>query len=429
VTERERFVDAYMKHEDSVAGLSRRFGISRKTGYKWIGRYLAGMELTDRSRRPHHSPNAVVREVEDAIVAARKAHPTWGPQKLREGMLRVNPRVKLPSVGAFALIFARNGLVRPRKRRRLLRSSPSAQPFGHITGPNSLWCVDFKGDFSVGRARCYPLTIMDAYSRYLIRCTGLSSTRSTPVRKVFERVFTEFGLPEAIRSDNGTPFASNAPRGLSELSAWWSLLGIRHERIAPGKPQQNGRHERMHLTLKQETAMPPQRSMHAQQRAFDHFRKEYNVDRPHAALGQRVPADYYQPSARPVPDPIWGKDFAYDPELETARLDRRGRLRWATWSVVISEALAHRLIGLRWQPRGRWDVYFGKLLVGTIAAPRGTRRATFIPVSRKVERPPISSRLGPAGPLTKGAPGDRNQRHHGGSSALQRSTANSNRRT
>jgi transposase InsO family protein len=375
-----------MRKEDTVAELSRRFGISRKTGYKWLARYLAGTELTDRSRRPHRSPTAVVQEVEDAIVAARKGHPRWGPQKLREALLRANPGATLPSAGTFALIFARNGLVRPRRKRRL-RTPPSTQPFGHITGPNSLWCVDFKGDFSVGAARCYPLTIMDAHSRYLICCASLSGTRSTPVRKVFERVFREFGLPEAIRSDNGPPFASNAPRGLSELSAWWRLLGIRHERIAPGKPQQNGRHERMHLTLKQETAMPPQRTMRAQQRVFDHFRKEYNVDRPHAALGQRVPADYYQPSSRSAPEPIWGKDYHYDPEFETAKLDRLGRLRWTHWSVMISAALSHKLVGLKWHAARQWEVYFGPLLIGAIEQPRSSStRPRFTAVASAVGR-------------------------------------------
>jgi transposase InsO family protein len=375
-----------MSREETVAELSRRFGISRKTGYKWIRRYLAGMELTDRSRRPHRSPNAVARDMEDVIVASRKAHPRWGPRKLRDALVRMNPGVLFPSAGAFALIFARNGLVRPRPKRRL-RTPPSTQPFGHITGPNSLWCVDFKGDFSVGRARCYPLTIMDAYSRYLICCVGLSSTRSTPVRKVFEQVFREFGMPEAIRSDNGSPFASKAPRGLSKLSAWWAKLGIRHERIAPGKPQQNGRHERMHLTLKQETAMPPQGTFRSQQRAFDHFRKEYNVDRPHEALGQRVPADYYQPSTRVAPEPIWGKDFQYDSDFATSRLDRLGRLRWAEWSVKISDALSNELMGLKWRSARRWDVYFGSSFVGVMEHPSSqSRRTVFRAVASDVGR-------------------------------------------
>jgi len=386
VTERERFIDAYMRREETVAELSRRFGISRKTGYKWIGRYMAGTELTDRSRRPRRSPNAVAQDMEDFIVAARKVHTRWGPQKLREALVRTNPGVVFPSAGTFALIFTRNGLVRPRRRRRL-RTPPSTQPFGHITGPNSLWCVDFKGDFDVGRRRCYPLTITDAYSRYLICCVGLSSTRSGPVRKVFERVFREFGMPEAIRSDNGSPFASNAPRGLSRLSAWWAQLGIRHERITPGKPQQNGRHERMHLTLKQETAMPPQRTMRSQQRAFDHFRKEYNVDRPHAALGQRVPADYYQPSACAAPEPIWGKDFQYDPDFATSRLDRLGRLRWAEWRVKISDALANTLVGLKWCSARRWDVYFGPNFIGAMEHPSSpSKRTVFIPVASAVGR-------------------------------------------
>jgi hypothetical protein len=233
----------------------------------------------------------------------------------------------------------------------------------------------------VGRRRCYPLTIMDAYSRYLICCTALSSTASRPTRRVFERVFAEFGLPDAIRTDNGSPFASNAPHGLSDLSAWWRLLGIRHERIEPGKPQQNGRHERMHWTLKQETAMPPQRTMRAQQRALDHFRKEYNVDRPHAALGRkRVPADFYIRSTRSAPDPIWGKDYEYEAEeLVSTRLDRLGRLRWTDWSVVVTAALANRIVGLRWRSAIEWDVFFGPLRIGAIKRLGSGKRATFIP--------------------------------------------------
>jgi len=184
-------------------------------------------------------------EIEDAIVAARKLKPRWGPRKLRAALQRANPKAELPSVGTFALIFKRNGLVVPRRRRH--RTPPSSSPLSHAKAPNALWCIDFKGDFLVGKSRCYPLTVTDAFSRYLIACVALPNTRAAGVRRALREVFEQFGLPEAIRSDNGSPFASRAPAGLSELSAWWLKLGIRHERIEPGKPQQNGRHERMQV--------------------------------------------------------------------------------------------------------------------------------------------------------------------------------------
>jgi transposase InsO family protein len=213
----------------------------------------------------------------------------------------------LPSVSTFAHVFKRNGLITPRRRRR--RTPPSTLPFADALEPNALWCIDFKGDFLVGRRRCYPLTVMDAYSRFLLGCVALPNTRIGGVRKAMRTLFDTFGLPAAIRSDNGSPFASKAPAGLSELSTWWLKLGIRHERIEPGKPQQNGRHERMHRTLKLETAMPPSSSIRAQQRAFDRFRLEYNEQRPHEALGQRFPAEFYQRSHRVLPQPHWGRDF------------------------------------------------------------------------------------------------------------------------
>lgn len=318
VQQRQKFIDEYMMQEGSVAELARRFEISRKTAYKWIDRFLAGCELSDRSRRPRSSPRAVRAEIEDAIVAARRLKPRWGPRKLRAALERANPRVELPSVGTFALIFKRNGLVVPRRRRH--RTPPSSAPLSHATGPNFLWCIDFKGDFLVGKRRCYPLTVTDAYSRYLIACVALSHTHVGRVRRALLEAFEQFGLPDAIRSDNGSPFASRAPAGLSALSVWWLKLGIRHERIEPGKPQQNGRHERMHLTLKLDTAMPPCGSLRAQQRAFDYFRREYNELRPHEALGNRVPADFYERSTRMLPEPSWGRDFVYPDDFELVRL-------------------------------------------------------------------------------------------------------------
>lgn len=378
VDERKLFMKDYLSGQYSVAELARRYGTSRKTAYKWIARWDAndGAALEDRSRRPKNSPNSVAQWLEEAIVSARKQRPTWGPKKLRAVLAKANPRVQLPSISTFAAIFKRYGLVRPRRRKRNI--PPSSTPFSSVTGPNSLWCVDFKGQFRVGRTLCYPLTIMDAHSRFLIACIALPSTELNAVRRAFERVFAEFGIPEAIRSDNGTPFAGRGPCGFSQLSAWWFKLGIRHERIEPGKPQQNGRHERMHLTLKQETARPPASSMSAQQKRFDLFRRRYNCERPHEALGQQVPADHYEPSRRVLPTPAWGRDFEYEIyEFETTRVSRLGYARSPFGSFFASQALKGELLGIQWLSTKLWDVYFGKLRIGQLHR-LGQQKVKFI---------------------------------------------------
>jgi putative transposase len=369
MSERQKFIDDYLTGEFSVTELCRRYGISRKTGYKWVDRFMAGCELGDRSSRPHHSPRAVAEWIEDAIVRARRQKPRWGPVKLRDALLRANPGAELPSASTFALIFRRNGLIRPRRRRR--STPPYSAPLAHASGPNAVWCIDFKGHFAVGSTRCHPLTITDAYSRYLLACIAFPRPDSDLVRRAMEQVFDEFGLPEAIRSDNGTPFASSGVAGLSRLSAWWWKLGIRHERIEPGKPQQNGRHERMHLTLKQETTNPPRSSNRAQQRVFDRFRKEYNDDRPHQALGGRVPADFYERSPRRLPYPPWGRPFAYPELFETAKVSKLGYLQWNGRCAFLSTALAHETLGLEWQEHRGWEVYFGAMHLGALR--RGLR--------------------------------------------------------
>lgn len=373
VTEREHFIDDYLTGDYSMSELCRRYRVSRKTGYKWVNRFMAGSELVDRSSRPHLSPRAVPRAVEDAIVLARKSRPRWGPVKLRQALLRANPLAELPSVSTFALIVRRNGLVRPRRRRRW--TPRHATPLAHAKHPNAVWCIDFKGHFAVGTARCHPLTITDAHSRYLLACISLSRPDGKQVRRAMEAVFNEFGLPAAIRSDNGTPFASTGVAGLSQLSAWWWRLGIRHERIEPGKPQQNGRHERMHLTLKQETAMPPRATLRAQQRAFDHFRKDYNYDRPHQALNGNVPADYYERSARLLPVPSWGKPFTYPADFETAKVSKLGYLEFNGRAAFLSTALGNEVIGLEWRDSLTWNVYFGTMHLGRLhRAQRGRIR-------------------------------------------------------
>jgi transposase InsO family protein len=380
VDERKHFIDAYRRADDSVAGLARRFGISRKTAYKWIHRFTEGLDLEDRSRRPWSNARAIAPAVVDALVAARKARPRWGAKKVRAVLAEANPGHELPSASAIAAIFKRHGLVRPKRRRR--RTPRSTTPFGQVAAPNDLWCIDFKGDFDVGGRRCYPLTVTDAHSRYLIACVALRSTDERAVRRVLEQVFFEFGLPRAIRSDNGAPFASRGLGGFSKLSVWWLRLGIRHERIQPGKPQQNGRHERMHLTLKQATAMPPASTFAAQQRAFDLFRADFNDVRPHEALGLKPPARVYQPSSRPLPIPAWGKEFQYPHHWERVRLSRLGVLVWNERRVAIGQAFANELVGLSWTETG-WDVHLGALCLGTCRWSDNTRRRrlTFSPAA------------------------------------------------
>ena len=408
--QRQQFIDEYLQEQTSVSELCRRYGISRKTGYKWAKRFMAGCELEDRSRRPHHSPKAVAQWVEDAIVAARKQRPRWGPRKLRAAFLRAHPGAELPSVSTFALIFKRNGLVTPRRRRR--RVPPSTAPLANATAPNDVWCMDFKGDFLVGQTRCYPLTVMDAYSRFLIACIALPNTQATTTRRALRDVFEQFGLPRAIRSDNGSPFASKAPAGLSELSAWWLKLGIVHERIEPGKPQQNGRHERMHLTLKLDTAMPPCGSRRAQQRCFDRFRRDYNEQRPHEALGNQVPADFFALSERSLPKPYWGKDFVYPFPFETVTVRKSGSIAWNDRSIYVSTTLKYQLLGLEWTRLGKWNAYFGPLFIGTLESRNRKLRFTpadyAAPLQQHASSPhePLDSSLQGA-PVTAPAAGDR----------------------
>ena len=373
---------SWLRGEESIAALSRRFGVSRKTAYKWLGRGgFDGEPFADRSRRPRSNPRAVDEATVDLIISMRKAHPSWGPRKLRDILAKVNPRAVLPAVATFAAIFKRHGLVTPRRQR--VRTPPHSSPLAHAKAPNDLWCVDFKGDFDVGGRRCYPLTVTDAFSRYLIACVDLTNTRSTKVRREFERIFAEFGLPKAIRSDNGSPFASKAIYGFSKLSIWWWKLGIRHERIEPGKPQQNGSHERMHLTLQQDTASSNAKTIRARQRVSDRFRHQFNDVRPHEALGMKTPSQFYSPSLRRLPHPPWGNDYEYDFELDVARVSKAGTVRTAAGSFFVSTAFEHELLAIKPQRKGRRAVYFGQLCLGTISRSTAKGRRVIFHPSQK----------------------------------------------
>ena len=358
VDERLQFIEECRSQEWSMAEVCRRFEISRKTGYKWVNRYAAGGldALQDGSHAPHHNPRQVLEEVEDAIVEARGKHPHWGPVKLRAWLDRSEPEIDWPAPSTIGEILRRHGLAVPRKKR--LKAPPNSQPLQHAQGPNRVWCADFKGWFRCGDGnRCDPLTITDGYSRFLLRCQAAKHPDVWYTQPLFEATFREYGLPEGIRTDNGAPFASVGIGGLSALSVWWIKLGIRPERIQPGKPAQNGRHARMHRTLKQETARPPRGSLREQQCAFDLFRHEYNNNqRPHQALQGRTPAECYQASLRPYRSRF--REVAYPTDFEVRYVSDGGQMRWNGAKVFVGRALIGEPLGL--EPCGErlWKIWF-----------------------------------------------------------------------
>ena len=288
--ERLRFVTDWERALYSMVELCERYGVSRKTGYKWIDRYeLDGPDgLGERSRAPHHCPHRIAADVAAAICAGRRQHPSWGPDKILHWLKRRHPELELPATSTAGDLLARRGLVKKRRRRRHYTHPGVVPPT--TAEPNDLWTADFKGHFRTrDGVYCYPLTVADQHTRYLLGCQGLLSTQGVGVRPVFDRLFREYGLPRAIRTDNGVPFATTGIHGLSQLNVWWLRLGIQHQRILPASPQQNGAHERMHRTLKAATARPPQGHVAAQQRSFNRFRIVSNEERPHQFLGAPRP--------------------------------------------------------------------------------------------------------------------------------------------
>ncbi len=353
--ERLRFVARLLEGE-KMAGLCREFGISRKTGYKLYGRYRdVGLHgLTDRSRRPYRQANQLPFQVETRIVQLKQEHPNWGAPKIREKLRRLNLGIQTPAISTVHAVLDRHGLVRRRRRRRY---KAQGTRLSWPRQPNDLWCADFKGEFMLADHRyCYPLTISDFASRYLIACEGLSSTREHTAFSVFERAFKDFGLPGAIRTDNGVPFASpHAFFGLSRLSVWWLRLGIEIERIKPGHPQQNGRHERMHLTLKQEATRPASPNLLQQQARFDDFVEEYNQERPHQALGMRCPAELYTPSARPYRGL---EDLDYPFHDHSHLVTHCGRICFDNRKINLSAVFAGQKVGVKQVADQVWLVSF-----------------------------------------------------------------------
>ena len=353
--ERLRFVARLLEGE-KMAPLCREFGISRPTGYKIYNRYKdSGLEgLYDRSRAPYRQANRLPYVVERAILGIKKNHPSWGAPKIRDKLINEFTLIKPPAISTIHAVLDRHGLV---KRRKRPRHKARGTPLVAASEPNGLWCADYKGEFMLGnRQYCYPLTVSDYRSRYLLACEGVSSTSADLAFRVFEDAFREYGLPRAIRTDNGTPFASgNALFGLSRLAVWWLRLGIQVQRIKPGHPEQNGRHERMHLTLKKEATKPAAFNFLQQQERFDQFISVYNNERPHQALGGAYPGQLYTPSARVYEPP---GDPEYPFHDRTVRVTRCGRICIGKRKINLSTVFSGQLVGLREVDEEIWQVSF-----------------------------------------------------------------------
>lgn len=358
------FLADYLRGGASFAGLCARYGISRKTGYKWVQRYQQqGPEgLEEHSRRPVRSPHKTPYRVRQAIIALRgRGQEPLGPKKIQCLLRRQFSPALIPSKTTIYNLLKGEGLVSARGKRR--RVPPSPQPFAPVGGPNALWSADYKGQFKTrDGCWCYPLTVMDHDSRFLLCVQGLEGTQFIDAQRTFRRVFREYGLPGRIRTDNGTPFASTASGGLSRLAIWWVRLGIYPERIAPGQPQQNGRHERMHRTLKRAVSLPPAATLKAQQRRFDAFCEDYNHHRPHEALDQCTPASRYTPSARPFPETL--PAMVYPEYYEVREVRTTGVVYWRAGQVYISHLLRGELIGMEEVDDGIWAVYYGPIRLG-----------------------------------------------------------------
>jgi putative transposase len=370
MTERKRFILEAQGGLFSFSELCRRHNISRKTGYKWLDRYAAdGLDgLVDRSHRPESCPHATEPHILEAAIQLRKTRPRWGAGKILSHLQSLHPDWSLPAPQTLHKYFLREELVtKQRRRRKQPHPGPPTAPFD---APNSIWTADFKGHFkTLDGIYCYPLTVQDGFSRFLLACQGLSGTTYTGSRRVFTRLFQEFGLPDRIRTDNGTPFASIALGRLSRLSIWWIKLGILPDLIEPASPHQNGRHERMHRDLKAETTLPPAANRSAQQRRFNTFRADFNEVRPHEALGQRPPASVYEPSNRQLPNKLQAPE--YPAHFEVRKVSTNGGIRWRSQWINVSHLLGGDFIGLEEVHDDIWATYFGPVTLGWLHVPQG----------------------------------------------------------
>lgn len=370
MTQRLLFIRDYELGVFSFTELCARYGISRETGYATLARYRqegrAG--LADRSRRPHSSPRQTPAILIDQLVEVRRQHPDWGPKKLLWQLEQHAPKTRWPSPSTAGLWLQRRGLTRG--RRRVRRIGHPGRPQTTATAPNTLWTIDFKGRFRTRDGRyCYPLTVADDYSRYLLGCQALLHPTGALVQPVLIRLFEAYGLPDRLRSDNGPPFASYALARLSQLSVWLLQCGIHPELIEPGHPEQNPRHERMHRTLKAATTRPPAGDGRAQQRRFTTFCHEFNTERPHESLGMRPPATCYQPSTRAYHGPT--EPLEYPGHFELRKVSRNGGVRWQKAWVNVSHVLAEETIGFEPIADGLWEVYYRTIKLGRFDERRG----------------------------------------------------------
>ena len=363
--ERLHFVRDALSDRFTMSALCARYGVSRRVGYKWLARYDTDGRrgLVNRSRAPHHCPHAIAPRLAELFVAAREAHPYWGARKLLKVLTNKHPRIRTwPAASTVADLLARRGLVQHRRRRRASVHPGVVRP--DTAAPNDLWSADFKGEFRTGDGLyCYPLTIADQHTRFLLTCHGLLSTKTVTARPVFERAFRDYGLPLAIRTDNGVPFATQAIHGLSYLNVWWMRLGILHQRIRPGCPQENGAHERMHRTFKREAIKPVRRSCRAQQRNFDAFQTEYNTERPHETLHQETPGSQYRASRRPYPERL--PPLEYPGHYQVKKITTGGTFRFHNRLLYLANSMVDQHIGLEEIDDGIWAIHFNTILLAT----------------------------------------------------------------
>jgi putative transposase len=378
VLERRHFVQDVRSGHWKMSELCLRYGVSRVTGYKWLDRYQQGgvAFLLDQSRAPRTSPGATASELVKLILEENGRY-GWGARKVRKRLVRRYPDKAWPARSTISDILLRNGRVRSRRRRTRWKH-PGAAPF-ITTAPNQVWTVDFKGQFRMRDGRyCYPLTVVDHFSRYLLCCHGLHDIRTGGVMAQFRRLFRQHGLPDAIRSDNGAPFASTGIHGLTHLNVWWLQLGIAHQRITPGQPQQNAAHERMHRSLKQRLPRPPAANLNLQQRVFNDFRRTYNYIRPHEALGDETPATRWKPSRR-----RYSKRIApprYPAHVELRRVSNAGCFRLHSGQQFLSQALNGETIGLEQIDDALWNILYYDTLLGRYD--QNNHRITGVPALR-----------------------------------------------
>ena len=364
---RIEFIHAVVQHHVAMRTACRDFGISEKTGYKWLQRFLAGgpEALADRSHAPRVAAHQLAPAVSDAICALRDAHRSWGARKLRQVLTTTHPTTEWPAPSTITTLLKRTGYVVPRRRSDRERAAWAHPGLTTAAAPNDVWAADFKGEFRLGSGPyCYPLTVTDLFSRAVLGLTGLPTTASGSAQRALIRYFEAYGLPTVIRTDNGTPFgAPRALGGLSTLAVWWIRLGIRPERIHPGKPQENGAHERMHRTLKAETTRPPAATLAAQQRRFDAWRHTFNTLRPHEALGMTPPATHYTASPRAYPRRL--PPLEYPARMELRRVNGNGAIRWRSEQIFLSHVLTGEYVGLEETGDDEWTISFGPLRLGS----------------------------------------------------------------